>query len=142
MIRQKLISNSSIRQLLRYAVVGVISNCSGYMVYLLLTYLGMTPKIAMTILYCVGAGVGFFGNRKWAFEHDGHYLGAAIRYMCAHILGYTTSLLLLLIFHDHLGYPHQLVQAVSIVIVALQLFATFKFFVFPQGRKATKQRSA
>lgn len=117
-------------QLIRYGLVGVASNAAIYLVYLLLTYLGMEAKSAMTLVYLIGASIGFVGNRKWTFAHRGDPGSAAMRYVLAHVLGYTLNFLILYAFVDRLGYAHQWVQAAAIIIVAGFLFVIFKYFVF------------
>ncbi|CAH0218192.1 hypothetical protein BJN42_20670 [Pseudomonas koreensis] len=117
-------------QLVRYIFVGAISNAAGYITYLLLTYFGLTPSIAMTLLYITIAGISFFGNKKLTFMYDGHLLGAGIRYLIAHFIGYSINLAILLYFSEHLGYSHALVQAGAILTVAIYLFITLKLFVF------------
>ncbi len=123
-------TRSSLAQLARYAFVGIVSNLAGYIVYLLLTYFGATPKITMTILYGIGATIGYMGNRNFTFSHKGSSLGSSIRYAIAHLFGYFINLVILIIFVDRLGYAHQWVQAVAIFVVAGFLFIAFKFFVF------------
>ena len=118
------------RQLIRYGLVGMVSNITIYIVYLLITYFGVEPKTAMTLVYIIGASIGFVGNRKWTFAHRGDPASAALRYVLAHLLGYLLNFLILYIFVDHLGYAHQGVQAMAILIVAGFLFVIFKFFVF------------
>jgi len=118
------------RQLIRYGVVGVVSNAAIYFVYLLITYLGVEPKAAMTLVYIIGASIGFIGNRKWTFSHRGDSTIAALRFALAHLFGYLLNFLILLTFVDRLGYNHQWVQAVAIIIVAGVLFIIFKRFVF------------
>lgn len=122
------------RQLVRYGLVGAASNAILYGIYLLITYFGVEPKRAMTILYIVGALMGFFGHRKWTFTHQGAMLGSGARYFIAHCLGYLLNFLLLLIFVDKLGYPHQWVQASAIFVVAGFLFVVFRYFVFPKSQ--------
>lgn len=117
-------------QLIRYGVVGIVSNLAIYFVYLLITYLGVEPKIVMTLVYVVGAFIGFVGNRKWTFAHRGDSSSAALRYVLAHLFGYLLNFLILFTFVDYLGYAHQWVQAVAIIIVAGYLFVVFKYFVF------------
>ncbi len=119
------------RQLLRYVLVGLLTNCSGYALYLVLTYMGTTPKMTMSTLYATAAVLSFFANRSFTFRHDGHIGGAGIRFLLAHMLGYLLNLALLLVFVDHLGVAHQLVQACAIVVVAVFLFIAFRLFVFP-----------
>ncbi|PKH15760.1 hypothetical protein BI292_19780 [Pseudomonas sp. 43NM1] len=128
----KLPDRASIIELVRYGVIGVLTNSIGYAIYLLITYAGGTPKITMSILYAIGATIGFISNRKWTFSHEGNLLSAGARYVFAHTLGYCLNLSILIILVDHLGYPHQWVQVFSIFAVAGFLFLMFKFFVFPK----------
>lgn len=123
-------NRSSFFQLFRYALVGLLSNLAGYLAYLLFTSLGSPPKTTMTLLYGVGAAIGFLGNRNLTFSYKGDLLGSGIRYLIVHAFGYFMNLFILFMFVDELGYPHQLVQAIAIFVVAAFLFISFKFFVF------------
>ncbi|MDB5988713.1 MAG: GtrA family protein [Herbaspirillum sp.] len=127
-------AKNSFVQLTRYALVGIVSNSAGYLVYLLLTYLGVAPKVAMTLLYGIGAAIGYVGNRSLTFTHKGSALGSGIRYFMAHFLGYCINLAILIIFVDELGYAHQWVQVSAIFVVASFLFIAFKFFVFADNK--------
>ena len=122
----------------RYALVGVVSNVCGYGVYLLVTWLGVGPKIAMSILYCAGAGLGFLGNRQWSFGHQGKAWPSLLRYCIAHSIGYGLNFSILYFFVDQMHFRHQLVQAVAILVVAVFLFLSFRFFVFPEHPRATE----
>ncbi|MEX1205155.1 MAG: GtrA family protein [Dongiaceae bacterium] len=121
---------TSVIQLLRYGLVGITCNLLGYLVYLLVTYWGVEPKKTMTLLYVVGATIGFFGNRRWAFAHKGALLGAGVRYFMVHVFGYLINFLILFTLVDKLGYSHQWVQAAAIIVVAGFLFVAFKYCVF------------
>jgi putative flippase GtrA len=125
-----IVSRKTAKQLFLYGVLGISRNAVGYLVYLLITYLGVPPKIAMTILYSVGTTVGFFGYRKLIFAHQGCMLRAGLRYLIAHLMGYSINLVILIIMVDKLGYAHQWVQILAIFVVAGFLFLTFKIFVF------------
>lgn len=127
----KLISgHHTASQLIRYGMVGAGTNLLGYLIYLFFTYLGVEPKVLITFMYPVGAAIGFFGNRQWAFAHKGVVWKSIARYCAAHFFGYFINLALLIIFVDQFGYAHQWVQAVAIFVVACFLFIVFKFFVF------------
>lgn len=123
-------TRGSFAQLTRYAFVGIVSNLAGYLVYLLVTYLGATPKLTMTLLYGAGAAIGYVGNRKLTFAHKGSLLGSGIRYFMAHCFGYCINLAILIIFIDKFGYAHQWVQAIAIFVVAGFLFIALRLFVF------------
>jgi hypothetical protein len=64
----------------RYVIVGVSSNLTGYLVYLALTLAGVGPKLAMSLLYGFGATLSYFGNRRWTFHHDGSVGASAVRF--------------------------------------------------------------
>lgn len=119
-------------QLIRYGLVGVSSNFAVYCVYLLITYYGIEPKIAMTMMYIIGALFGFVGHRRWSFAHNGDYKSAALRFVMAHLFGYLLNFMILFTFVDRLGYAHQWIQAAAIIIVAGVLFLAYKYFVFPE----------
>jgi putative flippase GtrA len=125
-------------QLFRYALVGLLSNVTGYLIYLLLTYLGGTPKVTMSFLYGIGAAVGFFGNRSFTFSHRGNILGSGWRYIISHVVGYLLNLSILILFVDFFGYAHQWVQAIAIFVVAGFLFIAFKVFVFPESSEGAR----
>lgn len=123
-------NNKHISQLFSYGVLGIVVNLAAYLSYLFITYLGGTPKLTMSVLYVVTAFVSFLGNRKLTFDHKGCLLGSGLRFSIAHLFGYLINLGLLFILVDKFGYPHQVVQVCAIIIVAIFLFLTFKFFVF------------
>jgi putative flippase GtrA len=120
------------RQLLSYALIGVLINLSGYSFYLILTYSGGTPKLTMSAMYAIGVVLSYFANRKFTFRHDGHIGATSIRFMIAYALGYMLNMLLLVMLVDWMGFPHQIVQAVAIVVVAVLLFFLSRIFVFSQ----------
>ena len=124
----------SIKELVRYAIVGILSNLAGYVVYILATHFGALPKITMTILYFVGATIGYIGHRNFTFTYEGSFLGSGLRYVIAHLLGYLINLIILIIFVDYYKYPHQWVQAGAIFVVAGYLLIAFKFFVFRKNK--------
>ncbi len=118
---------------MRFAIIGVLSNLAGYLVYLLITSLGIGPKLALSILYPVGILLSYFGNRNWTFDAKGQGISSGARFFLAYGLGYVLNFLMLVIFVDRLGYAHQLVQAAAVIVVALFLFVATKFFVFPKS---------
>jgi putative flippase GtrA len=120
------------QQLIRYGLVGAATNLAMYAIYLLITYWGVEPKKTMTLLYVIGASIGFIGHREWSFAHTGNATSAATRYSIAHLTGYLLNLLILYIFVDYFGYAHQIIQGIAIFVIAGFLFIAFKYFVFPK----------
>ncbi len=128
-------------QLVRYGLVGLLVNLFGYLVYLGVTWLGVSPKAALTLLYPVGVLYGYFLHARYSFGYQGKTGSSLGRYGLAHVFGYLTNVGMLFVLVDILGYPHQAVQLAAIFVVAGQLFLTFKFFVF-KTRPASRTAAA
>ncbi|RLU08175.1 hypothetical protein CS078_16945 [Pseudomonas prosekii] len=121
-------------QLIRYGVVGVVNNSLLYLGYLLIVYAGVGSKFSMTLMYLAGVIVGFLANYRWTFAQGKNH-GALVRYILMHMFGYLINFLLLLIFVDGLGNPHQVVQVIAILVVAAYGFVTCKYYVFRASAK-------
>jgi putative flippase GtrA len=120
-------------QVVRYGKVGVLNNLLGYLIYLMLTWLWLDPKVAVTLMYPIGAVTAYFGHAKYAFSYTGCRWYGILRYALAHLIGYGANIGMLYVFSDYLGYPHQMVQVVAIFMVSGILYLLFRYFVFPTG---------
>ncbi|NOT12363.1 MAG: GtrA family protein [Methylococcaceae bacterium] len=127
-------------QIIRYGVVGVLNNLLGYGIYLLVTYFWLDPKIAISILYPIGATTAYFGHSKYSFSYQGKHTHALARYIITHLIGYGVNVLMLYLLWEKLKFPHQLVQAAAIVVVSGVLFLLFRYFVFPHSKLAPLSR--
>lgn len=122
-------------QFLRYVVVGALSNALLYFTYLLLTYIGIGPKLAMSLLYVVGVLQTFVFNRKWSFGFVGAVKPAFVRYTIVYATGYIINFLVLMLLVDLNGFPHQFVMGSMVLFMAVFFFICQKFWVF--GVKAS-----
>lgn len=116
--------------MMRFGVVGVVSNVVLYVAYLGLTATGMGTKLAMSMVYVIGVMQTFLFNRRWTFKHVGNMDTAFIRYIGVYVGGYVTNLFVLSWLVDGLGFPHQIVQGVMILTLAVCFFLLQKFWVF------------
>lgn len=117
-------------QFVRYAIVGIGSNLVLYILYLVATWFGAQPKVAMTALYALGVLQTFAFNRTWSFKHAGPTSWALLRYVLVYLLGYGINLVALTVFVDRYGYSHRIVQGVMILVVAVFLFVAQRHWVF------------
>ncbi len=117
-------------QFIKFAIVGLGSNLILYCIYLSITYLGISPKYAMTFLYILGVAQTFIFNKKWTFQHLGTTKIVFSRYVRVYLFGYIFNLSILYIMVDHLGFSHQIVQGCVIIFLAFVLFILQKFWVF------------
>ena len=117
-------------QFMRYAVVGLISNVSLYLAYLLLTSHGLGHKTTMSLLYVVGITQTFHFNRRWSFQHDSVSGRLFARYAGLYLLAWIFNWAALAYLVDALGLPHQWVQGVLILLIAGVLFLAQRTWIF------------
>ena len=124
-----------VKELLRFAVVGLLSNGLLYVAYLALTSFGMGHKTSMTITFVAGVLQTFVANRSFTFraKKEG---GTPVRYFATYGLAYILNLLILMIFVDKLGFPHDVTQGLAILVLAMVSFVLQKRWVFAICKKS------
>jgi len=127
-----MLSNVTSVQVVRYGIVGFAQNGVAYLLYLLITWFGVDPKLTVSLMYPLSAAISYFGNKKWSFEYDGRLVSSSVRFIIAHIVSFSINLLFLYYFVDLLFYPHQIIQIIAVFTCAAFLFLSFKYFVFPK----------
>lgn len=119
--------------MIRFAVVGVVSNGVLYALYLLMRYIGVEHNLAMTVAFLIGVSQTFLANRAWSFRSRLKAAPAFGRYLMVYLMAYLINLMASVIFVDRLGYPDRAVQAIMVVVIAMLLFGAQKFWVFRQS---------
>ena len=125
--------NESVEQLFRYGLIGSLLNAAMYCIYLVLTAFYFSPIGTVSLLYPTVVLVGFFAHRGFTFKKNSKKwkVFEISKYAFLHAIGFLLNFVLLYVFFERLGYPHQLVQFFAIFIVAGFLFISLKLFVFP-----------
>lgn len=123
----------TLRELTRYALVGVISNGVLYAVYLILTTSGASPKVALTLVYCAGVLGTFLFNRGWTFGHGGRASHSLARYLASYAFVYMLNMAALHVLTNQLALPHEWSVLVLIVASAAALFVLQKYWVFARS---------
>jgi putative flippase GtrA len=118
------------KQFARYLLVGGLSNSLAYGLYILITLVGVSPIVGMSIVYVAAGFTSFTANRGWTFQSDASLGGSAFRYIISQTLGYGTNLVILSWLYHVLDVPHQAAQLVGIGVVALELFLLNRYYVF------------
>ena len=123
------------KQFVTYVLLGVFTNVLFYLLYLLITWYGVEAKIAMTIVSVVGNLQSYYLNKNITFKYGGKGNVVFGRYLVVYAINYGLNLLFLVIFVDILHYPHQIVQAISLIVLALLVFVLQRAWVFPSKEK-------
>jgi putative flippase GtrA len=117
-------------RLVKFVVVGLVSNVVCYGLYLLLAAQGVTPHWALTGVYLLGVLQSFIGNRHWTFDHRGPATTALLRFAVLYAMGYGLSSAVLHAALAWLRWPHQAGMALAMVVCAVFLFIGQRLWVF------------
>ena len=127
-----------LQKISRFIVVGVISNGLGYGAYILITWLGMPYKIAMTLIYCVGVMTSYFGNKQFTFADNQKISMTIVKFLVAHSIGYIVQYIVLYVLVDRFMVFHLYALFVGSTVVAIYLFIALRFFVFNTSVTSTQ----
>ncbi len=117
-------------QIIRFGIVGLASNLVLYLAYLGLTSCGWGHKISMSTLYVVGVLQTFVFQKKWTFSHLSHLSVTFVRYLTLYAVGYVINLGVLIVMVDRLGYSHEWVQGVMVLVIGVLQFTMQRAWVF------------
>jgi len=137
MAKQKL--ETTRRRSIRYVMVGASVNGAGYLAYLLLTAVGLTPRLTVTVLLPVSLWAAFRLHGRVTFAASERQSTAGIRFLAVSMVGYALNLAILTALVDGAGVPHQVAQLVSVALIALVMFRLMRRFVFPEPVSAPRR---
>ena len=115
----------------RYVAVGGSVNGARYFAYLVLTWAGLSPRLAVTVLLPVSLWAAYQLHGRVTFSGSGRDRTTGVRFLIVSLTGYALNLALLTALVDGAGVPHQIAQLLSIGLIALVMFRLLPRFVFP-----------
>jgi len=119
-------------QVLSFGMIGVINNVALYGVYLLLTFLGVDVLLAMTLVFCGGVLLSWLLNGKFTFKRRLTSVSAQ-RMGVAYLVAYVANALFLGVAHYVFYLPHEAIQGMIMVLLAVGLFFAQRHWVFSHG---------
>lgn len=119
-------------QLLSFGLIGVINNVALYGVYILLTFLGVNVLLAMTLVFCGGVLLSWLLNGRFTFKRRLTSVSAK-RMGIAYLVAYVANALFLSVAHYVFYLPHEVIQGMIMVLLAVGLFFAQRHWVFRHG---------
>lgn len=127
------------KQLLRFAAVGVVNTALGYAVIFACMYLvGLGAVTSNVIGYAVGLIVSYLLNRSFTFRSAAPPRREIIRFVAIFLLAYLANLATLVLLIRHAGVHEGVAQLIAGVVYFALSFVLNKYYVFagPQASVA------
>lgn len=121
-----------LRRFARYGIVGLGTNLSLYLLFLLLLRLAVSPITAAGICYVLGVAMSYLLNRRWTFASTDTHLRDLAKFFCAYGLGLVSTMLTITLLL--LWLPPELAQILNIGITAIVIYGCLRVLRFGSGR--------
>jgi|SRR5579863_4611306 len=116
------------RRLSRYSIVGLTTNLSLYLVFVLLLHSGATPTLAAGLCYVFGVGLSYLLNRRWTFASRGSHRQDLLKFLLAYGIGLFSTLVTITLLTHWLHA--EMAQILNIGITALVIYGSLRLFRF------------
>jgi putative flippase GtrA len=127
------------KQLLRFATVGVVNTGLGYAVIFACMYLaGLDAVVSNVLGYAVGLVASYILNRTYTFRSAGKAQAEIVRFLLIFLLAYLANLGTLLVLIRHAVMHEGVAQTVAGVVYFVLSFVLNKYYVFKAQRTQVK----
>jgi putative flippase GtrA len=124
-------ASSEARRFSRYGIVGLATNLSLYLVFVLLLRLGVSPLMSVGLCYGLGVVMSYLLNRRWTFASNDRHGRDLPKFLLAYGVGLVSTLLTISLLLRWL--PAELAQIVNIGITAVVIYICLRLLRFGMG---------
>lgn len=129
------------RQLLRFAFVGIANTALGYAVIFTCMYLAGLGAVASNVAgYAVGLVVSYVLNRNFTFRSAAAPRREIVRFVAIFLIAYLANLGVLMLLIRHAGMHEGVAQVVAGIVYFGLSFVLSKYYVFAQSRPGVAGR--
>ena len=122
----------NLKQFSKFAIVGVINNLAGYLLFLILLSTNISYRLALTITYLFTLTLSYFLQSIYTFNSGKNKI-QIIKFYGSYLLIYFLNLLYLSFFKEFLNINAGVSQIIIIPQIAILNFFILKFFVFAKN---------
>jgi putative flippase GtrA len=131
-----------LREIIKYAVAGVINTFVGYAVFwIALRQMGLDPAVANTIGYAIALFISFILNKLYVFSNSQPFIITAGRFAIAFFMAFSLNQLVLLILLRMYFLTAEIAQIFAMASYTLFFYLLSKYFVFCNNPKTSSKRS-
>ena len=125
-------------QWMRFSLVGLKANAIYYLLYIMMTAAGLSPILAVTIIYLFGCVYTFWFNRGFVFRDPGRAKHQLPLYFLVYFVAWGLNVMALDFMTGRMGINAVLAQGILICVFAVLIFLALRFLVFRASGYAGK----
>ena len=125
------LSHTIAKQLTLFGLFGVVINLAGYSLFIISTLLlGLSPYLAISILYPLSVSLTFIMNRKYTFHKTQVHKRRKIIFLIIYFTAYLLNIAILYIGLTIFFMPSSIVQGLAIIFLGIYLFFMQRKYVY------------
>ena len=118
-------------QLVKFGLIGICINLLGYLIYIFIAnVITINPPISAILAGMIVAPIGFQLNKNYIFKNTIGRISLVFRYYLLYIFTILMNAINIWIFSTIIGFSHEIVAGISIIILAFTSFLIQKFCIF------------
>ena len=122
---------ATVNQIIKYSSVGMLTNIIGYILYIVMSnFIGLNPPVAAILSGFMVIGISYLLNARFTFKSKNKGLISAANYFLLYICAILLHSLIIFIFSGILDFAHEIIAAISLIIISCSLFLIQKFYLF------------
>ena len=122
---------ASVNQIIKYSSVGILTNTIFYVLYIVISnFIGLNPPMAAILSGFMVIGISYLLNTRFTFKSKNQGIVGAINYFLLYLCAILLNAFIIFIFSNKFGFAHEIVAAITIVVIASLLFLIQKFYFF------------
>lgn len=121
---------TEIVRLSRYGAVGIVTNVSLYLAFLILFYAGTPAVAASAICYVAGVTLNYLLNRRWTFQSQADHRRDMLKFLLAYGIGFGVTMICMTYLTRWTAA--ELAQILTIGITAITIYLSLRLFQFGQ----------
>lgn len=140
-------NNPRIKELFKFATVGVINTIVDYAVFTLVSLISPNIYLAQTMGYAFGVLCSYTLNSRWTFKSNGKFLGRElIKFLVVNLFSYLCSVGALWVLVDNLSVNKYIAKIMLIGVTFIVNYTLNRLWVFKKesenrGKGADKKHS-
>ena len=122
---------SYISQIIKYGSVGSVTNALGYIIYIAIAnIIGLSPPVSAIISGFLVISLSFYLNKRFSFGNNSKSISMAVNYYILYVSAILFHSFIIFIFSTVLGFAHEIIAGISIILISCSLFLIQKFLLF------------
>jgi putative flippase GtrA len=120
-----------ISQIMKYGSVGSVTNALGYIIYIAIAnIIGLSPPVSAIISGFLVISLSFYLNKRFSFGNNSKSISMAVNYYILYVSAILFHSFIIFIFSNVLGFAHEIIAGISIILISCSLFLIQKFLLF------------